>query len=142
MNIVTDNDGSTTIDVTHNLAACSNIPLSAHRRKQKDDECTPDERRAFRTLRGILSYLGATEMPQASFAATHLQQRLAYHRVFDLCEANVIMRNQCSLKAKIRFQNPLSISRVSVIGETIAGGAEGPTAFLSSFYCVASLPDW
>jgi hypothetical protein len=29
MNIVTDNDGSTTIDVSHYLAACSDIPLSA-----------------------------------------------------------------------------------------------------------------
>jgi hypothetical protein len=37
MNIVTDNDGSTTIDVAHYLAACSDFPLSAQRRKQQDD---------------------------------------------------------------------------------------------------------
>jgi hypothetical protein len=91
MNIVTDNDGSTTKDVAHYLAACSDIPLSARRRKQKDDERPPDQRTAFRTLCGKLSYLGATGMPQASFAASHLQQRLAYLRVSDLCEANVIM---------------------------------------------------
>jgi hypothetical protein len=43
MDIVTDNDSSTTIDVSHYLAACSNIPLSAQRRKNQDDECTPDD---------------------------------------------------------------------------------------------------
>jgi Reverse transcriptase (RNA-dependent DNA polymerase) len=85
MDIVTDNDGSTIIDVAHYLAACSDIPLSAQRRKQQDGECTPDERTAFRTLCGKLSNLGATGMPQASFAASHLQQRLAYLRVFYLC---------------------------------------------------------
>jgi Reverse transcriptase (RNA-dependent DNA polymerase) len=38
MDIVTDNDGSTKIDVAQYLAVCSNIPLSAQRRKQQDDE--------------------------------------------------------------------------------------------------------
>jgi hypothetical protein len=101
MNIVTENDDSTTIDVAHYHNSCSDIPLSAQRRKQRDDECTPDERTAFRTLCGKLSYLGATGMPQASSAVPHLQQRLAYLRVSDLCEANVILRNLRSLKAEI-----------------------------------------
>jgi hypothetical protein len=115
MDIVTDNASSTTIDVAHYLAACSDIPLSAERRKQQDDECTPDERTAFLNLCRKLSYLGAVVMPQASFAASHLQQRLAYLRVSDLCEANVIMRNLRSLKAEIRFQNPSFIARVSML---------------------------
>jgi hypothetical protein len=68
MDIVTDNDSSTTTDVAHFLAACSDIPLSAQRRKQQDDEGTPDERAAFRILCGKLSNLGETVMPQASFA--------------------------------------------------------------------------
>jgi hypothetical protein len=54
-------------------------------------------------------------MSQAGFAASHLQQRLVYLRVSDLCEANVIMRNLRSLKDEIRFQNPSSIARVSVL---------------------------
>jgi hypothetical protein len=54
-------------------------------------------------------------LPQASFAASHLQQRLAYLFVSDLSEANIIMRNLRSLKAKIKFQNPSSIARVSVL---------------------------
>jgi hypothetical protein len=36
MDVVTDNDGSTTIDVANYLAACSDIPLSARRRKQQE----------------------------------------------------------------------------------------------------------
>jgi Reverse transcriptase (RNA-dependent DNA polymerase) len=67
MNIVTDNAGLTTFNFAHYLAACSDISLSAQRVKRKDDECTPDERTAFRTLCGKLSYLGATGMQQASF---------------------------------------------------------------------------
>jgi hypothetical protein len=133
MNIVTDNDGSTTIDIAHYLAACSDIPLSAQRRKQQDDECTPDERTAFRTLCGKLSYLGTTEMPQASYAASHPQQRLAYLRVSDLCEENVIMRNLRSLKADIRFQNPSSIARVSVLAYSDAAhfGTYGQGGYLA-----------
>jgi hypothetical protein len=133
MDIVTDNDGSTTIDVAHYLAACSNIPLSAQRRKQQDDEWTPGERKAFRTLCGKLSYLGATEMPQAIFAASHLQQHLAYLRVSDLCEANVIMRNLRSLKAEIRFQNPSSIARVSVLAysDAVHSGTHGQGGYLA-----------
>jgi hypothetical protein len=59
MVFVTDNDGSTTIDVADYLAACSDIRLSSQRRKQQDDECTKDERAAFRTLCGKLSYLSS-----------------------------------------------------------------------------------
>jgi hypothetical protein len=36
--------------VTHYLAVCSNIPLSVQMQKQKEDEFTPDEPTAFRTL--------------------------------------------------------------------------------------------
>jgi hypothetical protein len=151
MDIVTDNDGSTTIDVAHYLAACSDIPLSAQRRKQQGDECTPDERTAFRNLCGKLSYLGATGMPQASFAASYLQQRLAYLRVSDLCEANVIMRNPRSLKAEIRFQNPSSIARVSVLAYSDAAhsGTYRQGGYLAGL-CIHQLdgtmlyfiPDW
>jgi hypothetical protein len=123
MDIVTDNVGSTTIDVAQYLSACSDIPLSVQRRKQQDDECTPDERTAFRTLCRKLSYLGATGMLQASFAASDLQQHLAYLRVSDLCKANIIMRNLRSLKAEIRFQNPSSIARVSVLPYSDAGNS-------------------
>jgi hypothetical protein len=140
MDIVTDNDGSTTIDVAHYLSACSDIPLSAQRRKQQDDECTPDERTAFRTLCGKLTYLAATGMPQASFAASHLQQRLAYLRVSYLCEANVIMRNLRFLKAEIRFQNPSSIARVSVLSYSDAAhsGTYGQGDYLAGL-CIHQL---
>jgi hypothetical protein len=140
MNIVTVNDGSITIDVAHYLAASSDIPLSAQRRKQQDDECTPDERTAFRTLCGRLSYLDATGMPQAIFDASHLQQRLAYVRVSDLCEANEIMRNLRSLKAEIRFQNPSSIARVSVLAYSDAAhsGTYGQSGYLAGL-CIHQL---
>jgi hypothetical protein len=46
---------------------------------------------------------------------SHLQQRLAYLRVSDLCEAEVIMRNLRSLKTKKMVQNPSSTASVSVL---------------------------
>jgi hypothetical protein len=140
MDIVTDKDGSSTINVAHYLAACSDIPLSAQRRKQQDDKCTPDKRTAFRTLCGKFSYLGATGMPQASFAASHLQHRFAYLRVSDLCEASVIMRKLRSLKAKIRFQNPSSIARVSVpaYSDAAHSGTYGEGGYLAGL-CIHQL---
>jgi Reverse transcriptase (RNA-dependent DNA polymerase) len=115
MDIVTENDGLTTIEVSQYLAACSNISLSAQMRKQQKDESPPDKRTAFRTLCGKLSYLGATEMPQARFAASHLKKRLAYLRISDSCEANDIMRNLRSLKAKILFCRPDQFGRNSYV---------------------------
>jgi hypothetical protein len=140
MDIVSDNDGSTTIDVAHYLAACSDIPLSAQRRKLQDYECTPDERTAFRTSCGKLTFLDATGMSQAIFAASHLQQRLAYLRVSDLCEANVIMRNLRSLKAEIRFWNPSSIARVSVLAysDAVHSGTYGQGGYLAGL-CIYQL---
>jgi hypothetical protein len=38
MDILTDNDGSTTIDVAHYLAACNDIPLSAQRRLRMSEQ--------------------------------------------------------------------------------------------------------
>jgi hypothetical protein len=83
MDIAKRNDGSTTVDVSHYIAAYSSIPLSAQRRKQQEDEFILDEHVAFWTLCGKLSYLGATGMPKASFPASHIQQRLAYPVVSD-----------------------------------------------------------
>jgi hypothetical protein len=54
-------------------------------------------------------------MPQEIFAASHLQQLLAYLRVSNLCEANVNMRNLRSLKAEIGFQSLSSTASVSVL---------------------------
>jgi hypothetical protein len=75
-------------------------------------------------------------MPQASFAASHLQQRLAYLRVSyvsDLCEENVSVRNLRSLKAETRCQNPSSIARVSVLAYSDAAhsGTYGQGGFLA-----------
>jgi hypothetical protein len=84
MDIVKMNDGSITVDVSHYIAASSNILLSAKWRKQQEDELILDEHVAFWTLCGKLIYLGATGMPKASFSASHIQQqRLAYFVVSD-----------------------------------------------------------
>jgi hypothetical protein len=79
-------------------------------------------------------------MPQVSFSASHLQQRLAYLRISDLCEANVIMRNLLSLKAEIRFQSPSSIARVSVLAysDAVHSGAYGQGGYLAGL-CIHQL---
>jgi hypothetical protein len=79
-------------------------------------------------------------MPQASFSESHLQQRLDCLRVSDLCEANVIMRNLRSFKAEIRFQNPSSIARVSVLAYSDAAhsGTYGQCGYLAGL-CIHQL---
>jgi hypothetical protein len=79
-------------------------------------------------------------MPQATFAASHLQQRHAYPRVSDLCEANIIMQNLRSLKAEIRFQSPSSIERFSVLAYSDAAhsGAFGQGDHLAGL-CIHQL---
>jgi hypothetical protein len=79
-------------------------------------------------------------MPQASFAASHIQQRLAYLRVSDLCAANVIMRNLRSLKAEIRSQNPSSIAIVSLLtySNSAPSGTYGQGGYLAGL-CIHQL---
>jgi hypothetical protein len=79
-------------------------------------------------------------MPQASFAASHLQERLVYLRVSDLCEANDIMQNLRSLKAEIVYQNPSSIARVSVLAYSDAAhsGTYGQGGYLAGL-CIRQL---
>jgi hypothetical protein len=66
-------------------------------------------------LCGKLSYLGETEMPQESFAASHLQQRLAYLRVSGFMRGKCYCAKSALSQAEIKFQNSSSIARVSVL---------------------------
>jgi hypothetical protein len=79
-------------------------------------------------------------MPQASFAASHLQQRLVYLGVSDLCEANIIVQNLRSLKAEIILQNPSSIARVSVLAyyDVAHSGTYGQGGYLAGL-CIHQL---
>jgi hypothetical protein len=81
-------------------------------------------------------------VPQESFSVSHLQKRLVYLRVSDLCEANVIMRNLRSLKADIRFHNPSSIARMSVLAYSDAAysGTYGQGGYLAGL-CMHQLDE-
>jgi hypothetical protein len=62
-----------------------------------------------------MSYLGATSMPQAAFAESHLQQQLGDLRVRHLRDENVMLRSLHSLNPKLLYQRPASIVRTSVL---------------------------
>jgi Reverse transcriptase (RNA-dependent DNA polymerase) len=127
MQLSQDEDGSVHIDVAQYLNMCDNWDVSAARRKQEDSGCSPDERAAFRTLCGRMSYLGATGMPLAAFAASHLQQQLGDLRVRHLRDANVMLRSLRSLNPKLLYQRRASIARTSVLAfsETAHSGTYG-----------------
>jgi hypothetical protein len=78
-------------------------------------------------------------MPQASVAAFHLQQRLAYLRVSDLCESNVIMRDLRS-QSWDNIPEPViyCVSVMLAYSETAHSGTYGQDMYLAGL-CIHQL---
>lgn len=59
------------------LSGIKPIPISRTRRKQKNDKVTPQEATTYKSLSVSLLWIGCSTLPQATYAASCLQQKLA-----------------------------------------------------------------
>jgi len=99
-------NGDVSMSMQDYLVSINPISISRMRRKQGHELATTNEIRAYKRLAGELVWLGGSALPQASFMASFLQQKVGFLKVAHLCEANGILQDLKSLVAVIKFQIP------------------------------------
>lgn len=67
------------------------VPLTRERRKEEAEKATPEEALAYRSIAGVLNFLGAGALPEASFVALVFLQRQANLLVHDLDVGNKLI---------------------------------------------------
>jgi len=99
-------DSTVQIDMHEYLEKIEPLQISRDRRKQQGSRCTPGELTGYLGLAGSLNFLGHGILPQASFAASHLQQSIGRRTVVDLVTANKVLQEIKALKPVLTFRAP------------------------------------
>ena len=82
------------------------LDIPRHRRKDQNSRCTKEELSSFLGLTVSLNYLGHGFLPQASFAASHLQQMVGRLTVSCLVTANKALSEIKALDPSIVYKCP------------------------------------
>jgi len=82
------------------------IPIPRQRRKEEQHRATLDESTALKSLAGTLNFLGMGTLPQASYVASFIQQKLGALKVYHLKEANTMTNELLKLEPVILFRKP------------------------------------
>lgn len=102
------------VDVVYDMEEYFNsittIDITRDRRKQSNSPCTDQENRRFFSLTGSLNWLGHGVLPQASFAASHLQQMMGNLTNSFLITANKVLLELNSLQSKATIKHPSSLA--------------------------------
>lgn len=106
--------GNIIMDMTEFLLKLIPIKIEKQRRKSPDERATKKETESFRSLAGSLLWFGNAVMPQASCAASFMQQRITRMYVRDLIDSNSQLKQLRELKAQIRFKVPTLYTDLSV----------------------------
>lgn len=90
------------------------VQVDRNRRSDTHAVANPRETAQYRTLAGVLVYLGQSALPQAALVASKMQQRLGDLRVSHLLEANRMMDELKPLHHSITFKAPKRPAEVTI----------------------------
>jgi len=112
---VTHNEDYTfTIHADEKINACEPYPLDRTRRKQIDENANPVELSAYRSINGIIGWIGAAASPFCSFASSYLQQRLPNVKVRDIITQINMLRQLKRLGSVIQYKRPTDSEKYEV----------------------------
>ena len=137
LSIEVEKEGSNIIDMSDYMAKIHKIEIPRHRKKQPTSKCTKEEIRDFLALTGSLNYLGHGVLPQAAFAASHLQRSVCNLTVAHLVTANNLLDEIKTLVPRITFRRPSSIENPTYLAFSDASQGKtsyGQTGYLSGLY--------
>lgn len=137
LHISRDSSGNIKYDMIEYFSGIHPIPLSRSRRKEPLSPCTPVEITSFLELTGSLNWLGHGVLPQASFAASHLQQLVGRLTVAHLVTANKVLAELKSLSPSATMLLPLNLDNPSYLAFSDASqGSQsyGQTGYISGLY--------
>ena len=106
LHISQGNDGTVHIDMKEYMEKIEFPALSRERKKQFHERASPEELTAYLGLAESLNFLGHGVLPQASFAASYLQQAVGNLRVSDLISGSKVLNEQRGLTPQLKYCAP------------------------------------
>lgn len=117
------------------------IVVPHHRKKNmENNRCSQTELTAFLGLTGSLNYLGHGALPQASFAASHLQQLVGRLTVRDLVTANKVLAELQQLSPTLTYLSPEELADPCYLAFSDASQGKTPygqTGYVSGIHLPA-----
>lgn len=116
------------------------IEIPRFRRKDPTSKCTEDERTQFLSLTGSLNWLGHGVLPQASFAASYLQQMTGNLIVGTLVTANKVLQEIKQLKPEATMLSPTKTGDETYLAFSDASQGKscyGQTGYVSGIFLPA-----
>lgn len=104
--IVQDRIGNISMSMDSYMENLKPIVLSGSRRKMQSSLVDPNEVSTYRSLSGVLAWIGYATLPEAALASSLLQQRKSRRTVSDLCEANNMLKKLKKLNPSIYYEKP------------------------------------
>lgn len=135
-----DEDFAITVNMQEFFDRIMPIDITRERRKQYDHNCTDAEITRFKSLTGSLNFLGHGALPQAAFAASHLQQAVPRLKVCDLVTANKVLQELKSLSPTFKYPAPVDVGNSVYLAFSDASTGKssyGQTGYLSGMYLPA-----
>ena len=134
-------DGTVHFSIKEYLGTIKPLVATRERRKEFDSLCTAAELTAYQGLAGSLNFLGHGVLPQASFAASFMQQAVRPLKVSILITANKLLLEINKLEANITFRPPnnLGVTPSYLAFSDASHGSTpfGQTGYVSSMYLPA-----
>jgi len=140
LHIHQEDDHSVKITMSEYLESIKPLEISKGRRKEQDSICTPGELTSYLGLAGSLNFLGHGTLPQAAFAASHLQQQVGRLCVSNLVTANKVLREVKALIPSIIFRATTRQTDPSYLcfsDASTGSSSYGQTGYISGIYLPA-----
>lgn len=125
INIATEGEvkGSIEISMENYLTRVRPIQITKVRKSSPKLLADDRERSEYRSMAGVLLYLGQAVLPQACLIASKMQQKLGLLRVGHLMEANSMLSDLTKHRPALLFRAPNAIRDVSI--STFLDGSHG-----------------
>lgn len=140
LNIHRDGSGSVHYSMKDYFQSISPIDITRSRRKEQLSPCTPAEITSYLQLTGSLNWLGHGALPQAGFAASHLQQAVGRLTVSHIVTANKVLQELKALSPSATLLRPSSLTDPSYLALSDASqgsSSYGQTGYISGLYLPA-----
>lgn len=122
MNIIQDDDISSSIDAGDKLYGLEPFPLPCPRRRHIDSLLTADENSSFMSFDSSLGSPGLAESSFCAFYASHFQQKLPKATTAEIVARKNALRVLRRLGTRISFLRPSATLRFSTLVSANASG--------------------
>lgn len=114
--ITTGEDGRGSIEISMEgyLRRVRSIQITKDRKSSPNSLADDRERSEYRSMAGVLLYLGQAVLPQACLVASKMQQKLGMLKVGHLMEANTMLGDLKKHRPSLYFRSPSNISDISI----------------------------